>query len=321
VTLIVGGGYHGKSTLLRAMELGIYNHVPGDGRELVVTDPAAIKIRAEQGRRVEKVEIDPFIADLPLGRDTRAFCTEEASGSTSQAANILEAVEVGARVLLIDEDTSATNFMIRDHRMQQLVAKEKEPITPFVDKVQQLHRDRGVSTVLVMGGSGDYLDVADCVICMEDYRPHDVTRLARAVAQEHASLRSPEGGERFGDVAERIPLAGSFDPRRGKRPVKIAAKGLHTIEFGRQTIDLGGLEQLVDRSQTSAIGDALHHATRQMDGQRTVREVVERVMQEIEERSLDLLSPSPRGDYAAFRPLELAAAMNRLRSLEVKQRR
>jgi predicted ABC-class ATPase len=154
ITLIVGGGYHGKSTVLNALELGVYNHVPGDGRELVVADPGAVKIRAEDGRRIEKVDISTFIRGLPFGQDTTAFCTDNASGSTSQAANIIEALEVGATLLLIDEDTSATNFMIRDERMQKLVPKEFEPITPFIDKAGQLFRDYGVSVILVIGGSG-----------------------------------------------------------------------------------------------------------------------------------------------------------------------
>jgi predicted ABC-class ATPase len=161
ITLVVGGGYHGKSTLLTAIEKGVYDHVPGDGRELVVSNGLAVKIRAEDGRNVENVDISPFIGNLPFGQDTTSFSTADASGSTSQAANIMEALEAGARVLLIDEDTSATNFMIRDGRMQRLVAKNKEPITPFIDKVKQLHRDGGVSTMLVMGGTGDYFEVED----------------------------------------------------------------------------------------------------------------------------------------------------------------
>jgi predicted ABC-class ATPase len=164
VTLIVGGGYHGKSTLLKAIELGVYNHIPEDGRELVVTHPAAMKIRAEDGRSIAGVDISPFINQLPQDRSTRQFSTTNASGSTSQAANIMEALEAGAQLLLVDEDTAATNFMIRDRRMQQLIAKDKEPITPFIDKVRQLYTDYGVSTILVMGGSGDYFDVADTVI-------------------------------------------------------------------------------------------------------------------------------------------------------------
>jgi predicted ABC-class ATPase len=183
VTLIVGGGYHGKSTLLKAIELGVYNHIPDDGRELVVTHPAAVKIRAEDGRSVASVDISPFINQLPQGRSTRQFSTTNASGSTSQAANIMEALEAGAELLLVDEDTAATNFMIRDRRMQQLIAKDKEPITPFIDKVRQLYTDYGVSTILVMGGSGDYFDVADTVIAMENFQPEDVTEKAKAIAK------------------------------------------------------------------------------------------------------------------------------------------
>ena len=131
VTLVVGGGFHGKSTLLRALEAGVYNHRPGDGRERVVSDPDTVKVRAEDGRAVAGVDISAFIDGLPLGQDTHHFTTPNASGSTSQAATIVEALESGAHALLVDEDTSATNFMLRDRRMQSLVPKDAEPITPF----------------------------------------------------------------------------------------------------------------------------------------------------------------------------------------------
>lgn len=318
VTLIVGGGYHGKSTLLRALEAGVYDHIPGDGREYVVTTPDAIKIRAEDGRRIEKVDISPFIANLPFGQDTRTFSTEDASGSTSQAANIIEALEAGAEALLIDEDTSATNFMIRDHRMQELVAKNHEPITPFIDKVRHLYQDLGVSTVLVMGGSGDYFDMADCTVCMLDYRPYDVTAESRQIAARYQSERKAEGGERFGTVSQRIPVPSSFNPGRGKKEVKISPKGLRSLDFGAHTIDLGAIEQLVDPSQTRAIGDAIYYATRYMNDKKTLRQVIQAVLKDIEVKGLDVLSTRPRGDYTLFRGLELAAAMNRLRTLSVE---
>ncbi|MFO8071005.1 MAG: ABC-ATPase domain-containing protein [Polyangia bacterium] len=321
ITLVAGGGYHGKSTLLTALEAGVYDHVPGDGRELVVSDPAAVEIRAEDGRRVERVDIRPFINDLPFGRDTKAFRSENASGSTSQATNIIEALEVGANTLLVDEDTSATNFMIRDHRMQELVASQREPITPFIDKVRQLRDERGVSTVLVLGGSGDYFDVADTVICMAEYLPEDVTERAGEIAERHRALRSPEGGESFGDPTPRLPLGESIDPRRGKRPVKISARGRRAIEFGRQTIDLSGVEQLVDRAQTAAIGEAIDAARKRMDGRRELAEVIDFLLEDIEACGLDALSKFPRGDLAEFRRFELAAAINRLRTLVVEQDR
>ncbi len=319
VNLVVGGGYHGKSTLLRALELGIYNHIPGDGRELVVANPNTVKIRAEDGRRIEKVDISPFITNLPFGQDTRAFSTEDASGSTSQAANIIESLELGAQVLLIDEDTSATNFMIRDHRMQKLVSKDREPITPFIDKVRQLYEDLGVSTILVMGGSGDYFDVAEHVICMIEYKPYDLTEQSRTIAEKFRAERKREGGEHFGTITERIPLAHSFDPSRGKREVKISPKGLHYIVFGTHTIDLGAVEQLSDASQTRAIGDAIYYATKYMDGKRALRQIVDAVLENVKQSGLDILSPRPVGDYATFRALELGAAVNRLRTLSMQQ--
>ena len=222
-------------------------------------------------------------------------------------------------MLLIDEDTSATNFMIRDHRMQELVSKDREPITPYLDKVRQLSEQKGVSTILVIGGSGDYFDVADHVICMVEYVPQDETEKAREIAERFRAERKQEGGKDFGAIRTRIPVPESFDASRGRWDVKISAKGLHTIAFGTHTIDLGSVEQLVDASQTRAIGDALHYATVFMDGNRTVRDVVERIMEEIGKHGLDVLSPRPVGDYARFRPQELAAAMNRLRTLSVVQ--
>lgn len=319
VTLIVGGGYHGKSTLLRALERGVYNHVPDDGRELVVTHPDAVKIRAEDGRRIEKVNISPFIGDLPGGRSTRAFSTENASGSTSQAANILEALEAGAKVLLLDEDTSATNFLIRDHRMQELIAKEHEPITPLLDKIRPLYRDRRVSTVLVMGGSGDYFDVADTVIAMIEFLPHDVTGKAREIARTYRTERKPEGGERFGEVTPRVPRPESLDPRRGRREVKLHVRDVDELVFGTEEVDLSAVEQIVHPSQVRAIAEAMVYARRHyLDGRRTLREVLDEVMRDLDAQGLDGLTRSPRGDLARFRKHELAAAINRLRTLEVR---
>jgi len=319
VTLIIGGGYHGKSTLLDAIKLGVYNHIPGDGREFVVAVKNAVMIRAEDGRRIEGVDISPFISNLPFGRNTESFCSDDASGSTSQAANIMEALEAGARALLIDEDTSATNFMIRDHRMQELIVKDLEPITPFIDRVRQLYKNYGVSTILVIGGSGDYFDVADHIISMKEYTPEDVTSAAKDVAEKYRTGRKCEGRRTFGDFNVRIPLKESFDPSRGKREVRISAKGLLSIAFGMHHIDLGAVSQLVAVSQTKAIGDAIHYATRYMNGKRTLKEVVDCILSDIDTSGLDVLSTVRFGDYAAFRGYELAAAMNRLRTLKVLQ--
>ena len=231
----------------------------------------------------------------------------------------MEALEAGATVLLVDEDTAATNFMIRDHRMQELVAKAKEPITPFVDKVRQLYTELGVSTILVMGGSGDYFDVADTVIMMDEYRPRDVTVQARAIAEKYRSERRPEGGDRFGDITHRIPIAASLDPSKGKREVKITARGVKTILFGRHEIDLSAVEQLVDPSQLNAIGQALYYAREKyMDGRRTLREILDAVERDIQHHGLDVIDSRPMGDYAYFRRFELAAALNRLRTLRIK---
>lgn len=316
ITLITGGGYHGKSTLLRAIELGIYNHIPGDGREFVVTHPNALKIRAEDGRFVEKLNISPFINNLPGAIDTLRFSTRNASGSTSQAANVMEALEAGARALLIDEDTSATNFMIRDHRMQQLVPKEREPITPFVDKARPLYEELGVSSIIVVGGSGLYFDIADSVLCMVEYEPQDLTARAHEIARAYPEDRSAEGEKSFGALPRRAPIAESLDVQKGNRE-KVRAFGTRSLQFGTEEIGLSAVEQLVDNSQLNAIGDALLYARKYMDG-RSLAEILEQVMADIESGSLDVLSRRKEGHSAVFRKLELAAALNRLRSLRVE---
>lgn len=319
ITLIVGGGYHGKSTLLRAIELGVYNHIPNDGRELVVTQPAAVKIRAEDGRSIASVDISPFINQLPQGLSTREFATTNASGSTSQAANIMEALEAGTRLLLVDEDTAATNFMIRDRRMQQLIAKDKEPITPFIDKVRQLYTDYGVSTILVMGGSGDYFDVADTVIAMENFQPSDVTEKAKAIAKANSTERTPEGGEQFGQITPRVPLPESIDPSRGQRDVKLKVRDVDEVVFGTEEIDLSAVEQIVETGQLRASAEAIVYAKRHyINGRSTLPEILDRVMADIEQQGLDILTHFPQGDLVLFRRFELAAALNRLRTLKVR---
>lgn len=325
VTLIVGGGYHGKSTLLRALERGVYPHIPGDGREYVVTNPHAVKVRAEDGRCIENVDISGFITDLPFGQPTSCFSTDNASGSTSQAATIVEAIEVGAQVLLLDEDTSATNFMVRDARMQALVKKDDEPITPFVDRVRELYQKQGVSTILVMGGCGDYFEVSDTVIMMRNYLPADVSKDAHRLAETMTTKRCAEVASDFPMPCPRVPLPESFDASRGRRDVKIDAKSEDLILYGQETIDLRGLEQLIHISQTRAVGHAIFMASKKfMDGRSSLKTFIEAVVRLIEEKGLDVLDPFFRpgihpGNFARPRAYEIAAAINRLRTVRMKQ--
>lgn len=321
ITVIVGGGYHGKSTLLKAIELGVYNHIPDDGRKLVVTNPNGVKIRAEDGRSVVGVDISPFINLLPGNRTTSNFSTTNASGSTSQAANIIEALEANAQLLLIDEDTSATNFTIRDRRMQLLIAKEKEPITPYIDKVRQLYNDYGVSTILVMGGSGDYFEVADTIIAMDSYLPYHVTTQAKAIAKKYPTQRQAEGGTHFGKITPRIPVADSIDPSTYKKCVKTKVRDLDTILFGTKDIDLNAVEQIVDNGQLKAIAYAMIYSKQNyLQQPLTISEILDLITTNIENNGLDAISDFATGELAIFRRFELAAAINRLRSLEVKQK-
>ncbi|KIH97389.1 ABC transporter ATPase [Streptomonospora alba] len=311
ITLIVGGGFHGKSTLLHALERGVYDHVPGDGRELVVSRPDAVKIRAEEGRQVARTDISAFVRNLPTGAETADFSTENASGSTSQAANIAEALEAGSHTLLIDEDTTATNLMIRDARMQRLVHGDREPLTPFVDLVRPLRRDHGISTVLVMGGSGDYFDVADQVIMLDGYRPYDVTDRARELASERTDAE-------FTAPADRVIDARSVDATaRGKSRLK--RRDMDVLTFGENDIDVRSLTQLVDPGQIIGVGLAMRRLAE--DGllsRRTLAEALDALEERLGEDGVTALGRGYAGDYVLPRRYEIAAALNRLRSLRVQ---
>lgn len=319
ITVIVGGGFHGKSTLLQALQLGIYNKVPGDGREYVVCEPGAVKIRAEDGRSVKCTDISPFINNLPFGKATTSFSTGDASGSTSQAANIMEALEVGATTLLVDEDTCATNFMIRDEKMKRLVAPDKEPITAFVSKVRPLFEEHSVSTVLVVGGTGDFFSVCDSVIMMDEYVAVDVTQKAKEIAQDAA----PQPALRFGSITSRCLL------KRGlAADGKVAARSLRCIQYGETEVELSCIEQLVEISQARAIGDALQ---RLGDGDllgsgktlasliNDLENMIRSEGKAIGDQGLDCLSrfQEPCPFYVLPRGLEIAAAVNRLRTAEI----
>ena len=352
ITLIVGGGYHGKSTLLKALQEGVYDHVADDGRELVITDATAVKLRAEDGRAVHAVDIAPFISNLPDGRDTSAFSTQDASGSTSQAASTVEALEAGARVLLIDEDTSATNFMVRDRLMEAVVAADHEPITPFVERVRGLWEQRGVSCVLVVGSSGAFFPVADAVVQMDAYEAHDITSRVRAIlADQHIphsetclklEIRDREerrprlavksgrdaagredGENRRGGHGGRCRGArdsrgnrGARGEREGER-LKVRTRGREGFTVGRTEDDLRFVEQLVDAEQVAALAQMVRLVLGRgmLDGSRTLSEVVEQMYRELGERGWSALAPY--GDascgMALPRRQELFAALNRLR--------
>ncbi|GAA1522270.1 ABC-ATPase domain-containing protein [Brevibacterium permense] len=331
VTVIVGGGYHGKSTILRALERGVYPHIAGDGREWVIGDPTATSIRAEDGRAVTGDDISAFINNLPSGSDTRFFSTTNASGSTSQAANLVEAIEAGANTLLIDEDTSATNFMIRDERMRALIPAEREPITPFVDRVRPLLTEQGVSTVLVAGGSSAFFEVADHVIALDAYVPKEVTDQAHelvgitAADLETAPTGSdPDTGSdspaaHAFAAAPRVPTAKALRPAAKTKTAR--AKGSDRIQFGRDFIDLIAIAQLVDTQQASGVAEALEYLAEIFDGRTSLTEALAEVEDMLDAEGLDGITGhrDHPGHLTRPRRQEIAAALNRYRGLSLER--
>ena len=317
ITMIAGGGYHGKSTLLKALELGVYNHIAGDGREYVITDDTAVKLRAEDGRSITAVDISMFIRNLPNGRDTACFSTEDASGSTSQAANVVEAMETGSKVFLIDEDTSATNFMIRDELMQRVIHRDMEPITPFLDRIRELYDGYGISTILVAGSCGAYFHFADHILQMDRYVPRDITALAKEEAKAfpvNASSLEPAPAPNFRRCPRPTPEL------QGGERVKLKTLGRDGLSLNREAIDLRYVEQLTDSEQTAALGCCLLYAQRHLlDGRRELRQVVDELDRIIEEQTLAGLCQSHSGVPFLARPRrqEIFACFNRYRGLKL----
>lgn len=317
ITLIVGGGYHGKSTLLKALELGVYNHIAGDGREFVITDDTAMKIRAEDGRSIKKVDISMFINGLPNGKDTKSFCTEDASGSTSQAANVVESIEAGTKLFLIDEDTSATNFMIRDELMQRVVHRDVEPITPFIDRVEEIYSKFGISSVIVAGSSGSYFHKADCILQMDHYIPREITAFAKKEAESFPipTEPAPKCGIPCFDRCARANA--SF---RGNDRVKMKTMGRDSISINRDNVDLRYVEQLADVEQLNTLGYLLKYAEMHLfDGKRNLQDVVAEITSLIEKRGLAAICESsylPSG-LALPRRQEIFACFNRYRSMKL----
>ncbi|MBU3106099.1 ABC-ATPase domain-containing protein [Clostridium gasigenes] len=318
ITLIVGGGYHGKSTLLKALELGVYNHIEGDGREFVITDDSALKVRAEDSRCITKTDISLFISNLPNGKDTRGFCTENASGSTSQAANIVEGIESGAKLFLIDEDTSATNFMMRDDLMQKLVSKEKEPITPFIEIVKPIYEQMDISTIIVVGSSGDFFDIADCVIQMDNYQTKDVTKEAKELSTGHILERIKNRKLKIDINFNRVVKRGSIE--EGPKGIKIKTIGVDTISINREDINLRAVEQIVDIEQLNAIGSMMKWAEKNLMGKELIlKDISDRIIDEVCKGGLMSVDnvKGGTGSLAMPRKQELMAAYNRYRKLKI----
>ena len=311
ITVIAGGGYHGKSTLLKALEAGVYNHIPGDGREYVLTRASAWKVRAEDGRYIGNCNISPFIQNLPKQQNTDHFTTLNASGSTSQAANVIEGIESGTDLFLIDEDTTATNFMIRDQWMSRLVSDEKETITPFIRKIRSLYEEQNISTVIVVGSSGDYLAAANCVIQMEQYYAYDVTKKAKEIMRDYQAAANLS----FPKLQFDQPFSGSI-PVDKYHDYKIKTNGTDTVILNRESIDLRYLEQLIDPGQVIALGAILRYALKNsINGTKTKQQIINEIAEKIEKEGLISIIPKgyPSGHPVLPRVQEIYGCFNRWR--------
>lgn len=327
ITLIVGGGYHGKSTLLSAIQQGVYNHIAGDGREMVVTDATAVKLRAEDGRSIRNVDITMFIRDLPNGKDTKKFSTEDASGSTSQAAGVIEGMEAGAGLFLIDEDTSATNFMVRDELMQTVIARDKEPITPFLERARDMYETSGISTILVAGSSGAFFYIADNILQMDNYRAVDITEKVKKLCGTKPAPRIRASGyaapeynrvlpKHIKTAAKRERVQDNRSPEgRRHEHMKVKAYGKESFSLDKSSVNVRYIEQLADSEQTLTLAYLLRDIIeKRLDGKKTVQDIVRETMKQLDGEGFSMLSDGyiPCG-MAMPRIQELYACLNRYR--------
>lgn len=314
VTVITGGAYSGKSTLLDAIEMGIYNHVLGDGREYVITDDRALKVYVEDGRPVHNLDISPFFNYLP-NNDVKDFSTAHASGSVSQAANVVEALCGGAKLLLLDEDKSATNFMIRDTNMRKIV--EHEPIIPFTDRIRELYSGSGVSTILVIGGSSEYLHHADKVILMDNYSVKDITQEIREICWPVYNMRV--------ETAHFVELRYLIPPRENQPFLYF-----HTVETENEkkiiideyNVDITLLTAIISTPQVNSITYALLLLLQDINSDESdmlsrIKKLLSNLFNE-EQYVYSSVSIASEKWYEEIRPLDVFYCICRMKGIELK---
>jgi len=303
ITVIAGGGFHGKSTLLHALEEAVYPHIPGDGRELIVIDESAVPIRTEEGRVVNGTNISPLVRELPLQGSTENFTTKNASGSTSQATNLLEALELGANTILIDEDASAVNFLIRDLRMRKLINSEREPLIPLSDRIREF-ANNGINFIIVVGACGDYLSLADTVIAFAEYRAECLTERVKELGIENWELRMENREFRIQNrgVDVEVFREGLKPGSAVERSVKIKAVA-GQISIGLLKADLRRFPTFCHQELQRGIAEILHNFIRENHTQN---------LKEALEVFCEKLPPNETNDLALPRAIELGEAFLRL---------
>ena len=319
ITVILGDAYSGRIELMRALASGVYNHIPGDGREMVITVPDAVYVAAEAGRSIQKVDVSPFITELPSSADPKHYTCPQADRTAAQAASTVEAMEVGARVLMFDESESCAEFLGSDSRLAYVSGGSKRNVTPLALRARQIADEMGIS-IVVAGSTSvtEFIPIADTVLRIHDFKIQDVTKQAKQIAIT-VDTAGTEPAE-IGNLLEkgRWVAPSSIDPSTGCRDAKIAAPETHLLEFGRSLIDLSQNAQLADIHQTKTIGRILYYAkNRYLEESRPIREVLDLVDRDLSTEGLESLSRDLQGDLARPRRYEIAAALNRLETLRI----
>ena len=330
ISVITGGAFHGKSTLLQALTRSVYPHIPGDGREGIVIDETALRIGVEDGRSVRGTDLSMFVRDLPGGVSTKNFNTLSASGSTSEAANLLEAMEAGSQTFLIDEDSSAVNFLIRDIRVRKLLGDDREPLIPLTDRIKELAA-AGFSFILVAGACGDYLDLADNIIVMANYKA-ECAKFSPAPSTSSWRGEAPTGSTEPAEVTQprsfvtyMQPLQKSVRPTSAvERQVKVKLSGDTLLQIGFLVSDTSRLNTLVDKQQRFGAGflllNLLQNAASNTDADssantaaQSVAGVAQKICDNIKNVGFRNLPQGMSREMSLPRPVDIACVAFRLR--------
>ena len=321
ITVVLGDAYSGRTELMKALAAGIYNHVPGDGREYVISMPDTVYVAAEDRRSVQRVDISAFVRQNPAGRDVRQYTTTHADPCAAQAAAVAEAMEVGARALIFDESDSNSGFLCQDSRLQGLATGTEPRLIPLSVCARQMVDDLGISIVVAGASSvSEFIPFADTVLRVDDYQVVDVTREAKQLAVQPSELKPDTQALARLVEHSRWVVPSSLDPSSGRHDAVVGAESLTKLRFGNHVIDLTAVAQLADVNQTETIGLILYYAkNRYMDEGRPIRELLDLVDRDLSTEGLECLTRELRGDLARPRRYEIAAALNRLISLRISR--
>lgn len=288
-TAVTGASRNGKSALLDAIFAGVYDHIPGDGREYVITSRDAAFIMAEPNRPADSVDISMFVPETPEFDDTSAAKKEFVSSPMSEFVSVSEAVEMGSKLILIDEEYSNPCVMRKGF------LADNEKIISLSEMGSSMGR-QGISLVMVSGDES-VIRSADNVLVVEGFKVSP------------AKVERTGNGKEFSMPADRYPVSKGIVYEKGHRDVNVTAQEIRTIEIGEFKVHVP-VAALFDISQTNTVADAIAYMKEHMDGSKNMLDVCKDAIGAIKAED-DSTDNGSGMHHATIRAIDLAAVLNR----------